>query len=662
MNLIIDRLLLVVLLVGFLFGTGLAFAQERSPINLLDNSSFERVDKQQAWSVKEGSVFRFTSDVSLTGKYSLNWDNSNPDTYELVTQKVPLTSGRSYELSAWIKTEDVKGVRESGATIALGYSGHDEKYITGGPHPGGQKGTRDWWQLIAYTGAVPQDVGYGTFTCYVRKNSSSGKSFTGRVWWDDVQLRPVSMEVHILKPFYKSRITDEQSQISLEANVWPEDFNLGLKDIQIHLQILKSGQNTSVAIDRIYTFDQESDKRTMVVAEDLKQLVNGEYDVRIEMIHANTKQILWQEHRSIYRVSESLDQLRVHIDEHRRLILDGKPFFPIGVYTRNAPVKDLAGTAFNCFMSYDELSSKQMDAAHEANLKVIYSIKNYFNKIWYSPTKIQSIYDEVPAIRSRVKALRDHPALLAWYVNDELGPDCLLEHRAHYKLLNEEDPHHPAWSLHNKPFEMPTLMDTADVMGIDTYPVPEEPLAKVAEDMLATQNAVRNARAVWAVPQIFNWTVFGREGRPPTLEEMRCMSWQAICNDASGLIFYSLAQLRRDKKHSFEKQFDAVKVMAAEVANYSDILLSIEKLPVIRVSYQAWLHWTARKIGDTLYIFAVNDASGEGEVMFEIGQNVSKIQRVLLSDKQVKTCREIDSSKWQEKILKSEVHIYKIKL
>ena len=102
--------------------------------------------------------------------------------------------------------------------------------------------------------------------------------------------------------------------------------------------------------------------------------------------------------------------------------------------------------------------------------------------------------------------------------------------------------------------------------------------------------------------------------------------------------------------------------MAAEVANYSDILLSIEKLPVIRVSHQAWLHWTARKIGDTLYIFAVNDASGEGEVMFEIGQNVSKIQRVLLSDKQVKTCREIDSSKWQEKILKSEVHIYKIKL
>ena len=46
---------------------------------------------------------------------------------------------------------------------------------------------------------------------------------------------------------------------------------------------------------------------------------------------------------------------KAYIDEHRRLILDGKPFFPIGMYwssINEADLKLYAESKFNCLMPY----------------------------------------------------------------------------------------------------------------------------------------------------------------------------------------------------------------------------------------------------------------------------------------------------------------------
>ncbi len=655
-------------------------AEHVQAINLLKNASFEQgVNGMAHWAI--GGETPFEQDVSVVhdGKSSLRWHNDNPKTYKLVTQRVPLESGRAYEISGWIKTDDLKGVRESGATIALGYSDHDELYVKGGPHPGGQQGTGDWWKLVAYTGPVPENVAYGTFTCYVRKNGPSGDTFTGTAWWDELALRPVSLEVRLLKPSYKNRVTNDDTRLKLEVAAWPSDFQRDIDEVQIRVRVrshraldaagepngLASHGNPDgdpIALEKHYEFNANHVSHTMMIEEDLQHLSPGRYEVDIDLlaVESGQVQVLWHANRLIHRVAEGNDTLRVHVDEHKRLVVDGKPFFPIGLYVRGAPADLLNGTAFNCFMSYDRISKAQMDAAHAANLKVIYSIKDFYNKIWYSPSNIKSIHDEIPAIEEKVQALRDHPALLAWYVNDELGAECLVEHRAHYRLLNEEDPHHPAWSLHDKPREMPMIFDAADIMGIDSYPVPTEPLSKVAADTIATNEAVRNVKPVWAVPQIFNWETFGRQGRPPTLDEMRSMAWQAICNDATGLIFYSLKQVERDPNHPFESRWQEIKTMASEVAAYADVLLSVEDLASVDVYSDDWAHTTVRRMGDMIYIFVVSDGSGEGDVRFKIDHPVKYVERHRLQDGTRQSIPKPDNVLWKGRVLKGEVHVYEI--
>jgi len=629
-------------------------------INLLENASFESAPGSvSSW--KLGSeLFTIDTQVKRSGSASLRWSNDNPDTYRITTQMVPLEMGRVYEISAWIKTEKVEGVRESGATIALGFSDKDGKYIKGGPHPGGQKGTGDWWQLVAYTPPIPENVAQGAFTCYVRKRGD--KTFTGTAWWDDLVLRPVSLEVRMLRPSYKARVTNESPVLEIEFVAWAKDFNLSSDDVKVDLVIVPAGKDSAPVLEKTHDVAAGVSGQLQTLKTDLSELKEGAYEVHVSLRHVLTGQKLWTQQRTFQRVAQSNRELRVHFDEHHRLMVEGKPFFPIGVYTRKAPVDLLQGTPFNCFMSYDELTKAQMDAANQAGLKVIYSIKNYYNKIWYTPSAVRSIHHEVPAIRKVVREFRNHPALMAWYVNDELGADVLVEHRAHYQLLNEEDPHHPAWSLHFVPGEMRDLLDTADVFGIDTYPVPDEPLGKVASDMKDTVKAVRSSRPVWSVPQIFSWTQYNRKGRPPTLDEMRNMSWQAICNDANGLIYYALHSVQNDKEHPFEPRWEDIKTMTGEVSKYSDILLSVEEKPALKASDLPWLHWTSRRVGDTLYVFALSDASGHGEVSFELEGNVRSIERQVLGQSEFQAFDNHSSGKWSDQIESTAVHVYRIKL
>lgn len=637
-----------------------AVAAKDLSINMLSNPSFESDgDDAVPWNLG-AKLFQRDTSVARTGNTSLRWSNTEPGVYRLTTQQVQLQPGRVYELSGWIKTEQVEGVRESGATIALGYSSKSGEYIKGGPHPGGQKGTGDWWQLVSYAGPIPENVTYGTFTCYVRKRGD--QTFTGTAWWDDVVLRPVSLEVRLLQPSYKARVTDESPELEVEFVAWPQDFGLAYGEVMVDLAIVPADKDAPKVFEHSYGVKDGAAGQRQVLTADLSALEEGKYDVYVSLRHIQSGQTLWRQQRTIHRVAQSNRELRVHFDEHHRMIVDGKPFFPIGVYSKTSPVDVLAGTPFNCFMSYGHLSGSQMDAAHDAGLKVIYSVKDYFNKIWYSPGAVRSIHDEVPAIRKVVEQFRDHPSLLAWYVNDELGPECLVEHRAHYRLLNEEDPHHPAWSLHYKPEEMSELLDTADIIGIDTYPVPDEPLAKVADDMQATVQAVRGRRPVWSVPQIFSWAVFRDSGRPPTLGEMRNMAWQAICNGAGGLIFYSLHQVQKDDAFPFEPRWRDIQTMAGEVAEYAEILTSIEEVPALRVSNQPWLHWTARRVDNTLYFFAVSDAGGAGEFHFEVDSNVRGIDRKILGESPREAIKMTQDGQWHDRLESGAVHVYRIDL
>ena len=647
----------------------LVFSVNNQAGNLLKNPGFEAGTQQ--WKVKNrqapGPRFSIDKKIKHSGSSALFWQSQESKGYVVASQKLSLKSGRMYRLSAWVKTEDLQGARESGATICMGYEDNNNKYIKGGPHPGGIKGTTDWRQIVAYAGPIPAEVKKGGVALYVRKGRK--KSFTGKAWWDDVRLELVPFWCRILKPFYKMTFSDGKNELKLEFETYPEDYKKKISDFVISVKIYDSANRIVFKSEFIPT------KRIERKEFALNGLSSGKYLLKAALENKSGQQLWSSSHKLIKAATNH--KPAVYIDKYRRTIVNGRPFFPIGVYTRTTAwatkgyklpkqLELLRDSGFNCIMSYDALNKSQMDACAAANIKVIYSVKNHFCKIWYSPKSIRSKVDEVPEMLKIINRWKKHPALLAWYINDELGPGVLDSHQDHYDAINIADPDHPSWNLHNKPQEMTSMINTCDIIGIDEYPVPEHKLSKVTKAVKNTLEATRKSRALWAVPQIMNLGVhYGSkmpDARPPMLEEMRNMAWQAICAGANGLIFYCLHDCFRDKKFSFDKTWPNIRQMSLEIKKYEPVLLSVKKVPEIKVKAPAFLKWIAKVSNGTIYIFAVNTEVNSINAEFTVAGKIKSIKRINLGKDKAPQVLKNTMNSWSDKFAKNQVHIYKIKL
>ena len=92
---------------------------------------------------------------------------------------------------------------------------------------------------------------------------------------------------------------------------------------------------------------------------------------------------------------------------------------------------------------------------------------------------------------------------------------------------------------------------------------------------------------MWPVPQIFDWAMYANhtDSLPPTLQEMKCMSWQAFIAGARGMIFYSIIEIiGMNKTTPFESRWKDVIELTDQIWEYKDMILSIEK--VDRIEYK----------------------------------------------------------------------------
>src|SRR5690606_33230381 len=84
----------------------------------------------------------------------------------------------------------------------------------------------------------------------------------------------------------------------------------------------------------------------------------------------------------------------------------------------------------------------------------------------------------------------------------------------------------------------------ADLVAVDWYPIPWNPLATVSREMRSARLASQG-RPFLAILQAFDWRAFPqmiRSDQPlrgPTPEELRCMAYLSLFQGARGIIFYS---------------------------------------------------------------------------------------------------------------------------
>ncbi|MCY3022852.1 MAG: hypothetical protein NTW87_28055 [Planctomycetota bacterium] len=640
--------------------SGLA-AEEPSRLsnpNLAVNGGFEEAGKDASmpanWS-GDPAVYARDDSTARTGKASLRYSNDAPTRYVLCGQKVAAQPGRKYRFSVWVKTKDLAG-KESGATVCMEWQDKAGKWM-GGTYPDGVKGTRDWTRVEAVV-RVPAEAGGCTLTCYVRKG------MTGTAWFDDVELvraTDPAMRTVVTSPLYRGRITAAgPKDVRFRVRLNLADHDLKPADVTVLALI------TAPAMSR--TFGHATAQPDGAGPCDLTipvgDLPVGKYSLSVQLIGRDGKALEAVRH-DLERMADDFKP-KAYIDEHRRLILDGKPFFPIGMYWSSIEETDIklyADSSFNCLMPYGSPTKTQMDLAHHQGLKVIYSVKDYYAGATHCSKSIKTEADEEPKVREAVRQFRDHPALLAWYLNDELPQPYMPRLEAHQRWVEEDDPHHPTWAVLFQVREIGDYLRTFDVIGSDPYPIGRHPASMAAEWTIETFRQVECSRPMWQVPQAHNWGNYDEEdkkkGRTPSYAEKRSMAWQCICEGATGLVFYSWFDMKRNPDVPFETQWQDLKKVAAEIAQAAPALLSVEPVPSVKAECQPdkprWLHSLARSSGGKLRLFAVNDGDAEGQVTFAIGRKIKSVT-VPAENRTIQP----DGESFRDEFKKLDVRVYEV--
>ena len=596
--------------------------------NLAANPGFEAAAAESTlpaqWS-GDTNVYSRDATVARSGEASLKFQNADAGRYVLCGQPIELEAGARYEISAWVKTENIEG-NESGATLCIEYRNQEGQYL-GGAYPAGITGTRDWTLVQGVTQRIPEEkTGPCSLACYVRQG------MTGTAWWDDVSVcrfREDPLSTVLKSPNYRNEITRDGPRdvvVFVELNL--RDYGLELDDVALRYAAYPEGADQPVLseqMDAIRTPSFDISLRG-------RKFDEGANRIEVALVEKSTGETLAAETLRVTRLAERATRT-VDIDEHNRLVVDGRPFFPLGMYWSGISQEQLdlyADSAFNCLMPYGMPTQEQMDMAQARGLKVIYSVKDIYHDTTYCPDFITSRDDETPFIRGKVEAFREHPALLAWYLNDELPLSMLDRLAARRELLEELDPGHPTWVVLYQVDEVRQYLPSFHAIGTDPYPIPARPVALAGQWTRKTVDGVCGARPVWMVPQVFNWANYKKtpeekaQHRAPTLDEMRSMAWQCIAEGANGLVFYSWFDLHKDAATPFDDQWARVKQVAAGIAALTPVLLSVEEVPAIRTSDEPWLNWTVKKHEGTVYLIAVNNAPEKHVAAFSLPQKARK--------------------------------------
>lgn len=240
----------------------------------------------------------------------------------------------------------------------------------------------------------------------------------------------------------------------------------------------------------------------------------------------------------------------VRFDADHVMYVDGKRFLPYGWFGCR-DFERASRYGFNVIIEYaitafDTPELKALfDRLHALGMKaVIYCYPE--SRMYSRPAqRLPLAREEATAIRRRVRSIKDHPALLGWYLCDEpdLSPALPARLEEIHDICREEDPYHPTVILNNTGEGYRKYARCGDIVMPDIYPNfirggnSGVPLITVFDSLRACAEA--GDRILWCTPQGFNYDDCGHPGqRIPTPAELRNMHYQTLLGGATGFIWY----------------------------------------------------------------------------------------------------------------------------
>ena len=329
---------------------------------------------------------------------------------------------------------------------------------------------------------------------------------------------------------------------------------------------------------------------------------------------------------------------KVEVGDDGALRVDGRPFYPLGLYLGPNEAEDLArirAAGFNVVLCYSfgrrptTEARAFLDRALAQKLWVIYSLKDFYTHHKGFP-KDDYVDGPTMAIETIVTPLRDHPALLCWYINDEEWPSTKRRNTVlrMYEAVRQADPAHPVFSVVNRVGgdALGFFKGTTDIIGTDPYPLrPEsvvQPLSKVTQYVRLARKGYGPETPVWLVPQAFDNGIYGgiASSREPTFAEIRCMTYLGLVEDVKGVLFYSYADCFRragrqneDDPLLFERRWVVMQAIAREMTDLIPALVEGQTLVCdIMADHQKPGGWSAQararalSVDGTVYLLVAN--------------------------------------------------------
>ena len=567
----------------------------------LVNPSFEEIEKGEPVGWKSNSkCFRAERGAGHNGSGGLAWESAEPTKGQCACcQEVALEPGLAYQFSCVMRTEGFVSPNSHGASICVEWYDANGKWMAGGYSKGLSDANVDWCPQGGVTREIPSGAKTARIQVYVAKGAR------GKVWFDNVALMPVRRDPVAFVFSSAYRDTAASGPVRFHAAFYA-DKKYAADDLTAEFCYLGAdGAEVRTAPTR-FALDGAT------LALDVAALAKGTHPVVCTLSEKGGRQ-LGKAACPFSRV-DTLPARRVWIDAHQRCIVDGQPFFPLGMYwgkVERAKLTKYAEGPFNCLMPYTRATPADLDLCCEMGFMAFVNLKNEtLHSAWARRKKVTSQEQVDAYFIAEIDKVKDHPALLAWYVNDE-APVTEVPERTHlYGIFRDRDPNHPTWAVLDRLYDLREFIPTYDVLGMDPYPVAQKPLTHITEFIRGTQDAIFRDRPLWNVPQTFNWAWYRKNQaaveRFPTEQEMRNMNWQHIALGANGLISYCFHALFRDvKPEEFDNYWKPICNAAADVKRLSPVLLSVDDAPAVTGAPEMMPVRTWMKDG-SLYVLAVN--------------------------------------------------------
>ncbi len=330
---------------------------------------------------------------------------------------------------------------------------------------------------------------------------------------------------------------------------------------------------------------------------------------------------------------------RVTLRDDGATLIDGEPFFPIGIY--GVTEREFNGN--NIDEAFRGLKEAGFNFAHSYSMprtdRFLAAAEKYGFKLWSLPSEPDERFVEVE---------RHSPAIIAWYLGDDTSyntrPEELFDRNESIKAVDptrltvQADPVDSG----SKTTRYRAYVDGTDAFLPEIYPVREDgdeagracvaqtirDMRRSREDSLTSETGVK---AIWPIIQYFQgwgWKRF------PTNRELRAMSFASLAAGANGITWYTYGGFVDPEKDMYNygvtttpERWRNISALATQIQQLSPVLLErtdpnaqptivVERGPATNALDEPAVIALYKRHGAENYLIAVNSAFESVDVLF----------------------------------------------